>query len=472
MLPSRLATSTNCGAPLSAPGSERSPAVHCHGDILAGRYRLLRPLAEGGMGSVWSARCLALDLDVAVKVVKRSVASPWACERLLREARAAASLVHPSIVRVLDFGTADDGEPFLVMELLRGETLGAKLRERGRLPAVLAVQLVLPLVSALVEVHSLEIVHRDIKPENIVLEEGPDGRLVPKLVDFGIAKWSGAETLCFTQSGVLMGSPAYMSPEQARGERQVDSRSDIWSLTAVLYEMVTGRRPFDGPNHGAILFAVFADTPAPTHAQGAGDVALWEIIRRGLGKNPEERWQSVSELGDALAAWAAESDTPEKQQATNEITGGHRRSTPPTLAGPGDTLSSPAIGAAPPEERRSVAPRRRRGVALAVCGALCACAAATTFLVSLSAAPVVGGTTILAPLAVAAPFPRAPLRPSAPEPRVFPAVPVATSVLPLASAAPATTRPSATNARSPGGAASGRRPIAKTPMPLPRGPDF
>ena len=446
MLPSRLATSTHCGAPLSAPGSERSPAVHCHGDVLAGRYRLLRPLAEGGMGSVWSARCLALDLDVAVKVVKRSVASPWACERLLREARAAASLVHPSIVRVLDFGTADDGEPFLVMELLRGETLGARLRERGRLPAALAVQLVLPLVSALVEVHSLEIVHRDIKPENIVLEEGPDGRLVPKLVDFGIAKWSGAETTCFTQSGVLMGSPAYMSPEQARGERQVDSRSDIWSLTAVLYEMVTGRRPFDGPNHGAILFAVFADTPAPTHAQGAGDVALWEIIRRGLGKTPEERWQSVSELGDALAAWAAESDTPEKQQATNEN--------------------------APPEERRSVAPRRRRGVALAVCGALGACAAATTFLVSLSAAPVVGGTTILAPLAVAAPFPRAPLRPSAPEPRVFPAVPVATSVLPLGSAAPATTRPSATHSRSPGGAASGRRPTAKTPMPLPRGPDF
>ena len=112
---------------------EHIPQIHCHGDLLAGRYRLLQPLAEGGMGSVWSARAIGLDVDVAVKVVKRSVASPEACERLLREARAAASLGHASIVRVLDFGTTDDGEPFLVMQLLRGKTLGGWLRERGRL---------------------------------------------------------------------------------------------------------------------------------------------------------------------------------------------------------------------------------------------------------------------------------------------------------------------------------------------------
>ncbi len=286
--------------------SDCATPVLSRGDILAGRYRLLEPLAEGGMGSVWSARSLGLNVDVALKVVKRGTSSPKACERLLREAHAAASLAHPSIVRVLDFGTTALGESFLVMQLLRGETLAARLRERGRLPATAAVQLMLPIVSALAEAHACGIVHRDIKPENIIVEQGPSGHLVPKLVDFGIAKQNNTEQSVFTQSGVLLGSPAYMSPEQARGDTNLDARSDIWSLSVVLYELITGDRPFEGVHSGGVLFSVFADEPEPFYARGAGDVGLWNIVHRGLSKKPADRFQGMNELGRALAEWAFE----------------------------------------------------------------------------------------------------------------------------------------------------------------------
>ncbi|MEZ4301625.1 MAG: protein kinase [Polyangiaceae bacterium] len=269
--------------------------------MLAGRYRLLEQLGEGGMGSVWRARNLLLHIDVAVKLIKRDMVSPTACERLMREARAAAALTHPSIVRMLDAGTTADGEPFLVMQLLRGNTLRHWIEEGGRIPAVVAVQIVLPLAAAIGEAHDLGIVHRDIKPDNIILEEGAGGRTFPRLVDFGIAKQSDLDS-SVTQSGALVGSPAYMSPEQARGS--ADAQSDVWSLCVVLYEMICGRRPFEGDHKGEVLFSVFSRDPAPTHTLGAGDAALWEILRRGLAKEREERWASMRELRRALVSWA------------------------------------------------------------------------------------------------------------------------------------------------------------------------
>lgn len=279
-----------------------APRGHRAGDVLAGRYQLLSRLGEGGMGSVWKARCAVLDVEVAVKVVKRASMMPDACQRLLREARAAASLSHPSIVRVFDFGTSEDGDPFLVMEYLKGKTLRAWLEEQGRVSATTAVQLMLPLVSALAEVHDFGLVHRDIKPENIILEDGPRGHLIPILVDFGLAKQSGAEQSTVTQAGALVGSPAYMSPEQALGKP--GPQSDIWSLCVVLYELVTGRRPFVGANRTEVLCAVFEEEPEPTYSQAAGDIALWEILRRGLAKKKAQRWPSMKQLGRELAAWA------------------------------------------------------------------------------------------------------------------------------------------------------------------------
>ncbi len=486
---------------------DREPPIHRRGDVLAGRYRLVAPLAEGGMGSVWSAHSLALDVDVAVKVVKRGVSSPDACERLLREARAAASLAHASIVRVLDFGTTEDGEPFLVMQLLHGKTLGRWLRERRRLPAATAVGLVLPIASALAEVHALGIVHRDIKPENIILEEGPGTSLVPKLVDFGIAKQSHVEASCFTGSGVLIGSPAYMSPEQARGDPHIDARSDVWSLSVVLYEMITGKRPFEGPNHGAILFAVFADAPEPTHVQGAGDEALWEILRRGLAKTKAERWPSMIDLGHALAAWAAERGVTADatgasithhwlsqgglravhvEQPTTEVPRAPRPAKPADLRGQLDTLSSsPLASEAQPPDLDMGTRARSRSPVLRLGGAVLVLTSILTFLVVTAGAPGAGRTSAGAPVpasvAIAAilPAPKPSALPVVPasKPSVLPVVPAATAAPTAASGAHPAGVPTSKGRGSPlPGRAGSRVPprpgSGKASMPLPAGPDF
>lgn len=467
--------------------------VHREGDILAGRYQLLSRLGEGGMGSVWRAKSLVLQVDVAVKVVKRGTSSPQACARLLREARAAASLAHPSIVRVLDFGVTGDGEPFLVMELLRGKTLGALLDEEGRLPATTAVELLLPIAAALADVHDLGILHRDIKPENIFLEEGPGGRRIPKLVDFGLAKQCGGDQRDFTQSGVLMGSPAYMSPEQARGSP--DEQSDIWSLCVVLYELITGRRPFEGPNHGAVLFAVFADSPLPTHTQAAGDEALWEILRRGLAKARSDRWPSMRQLGRALAAWAVAHDVTadaagtslthfwlggpgERVDAnlpTTPVPRRSRRSEPTDPACRGQAISSrprddTSLDAAPPRRLRPV---------FAV-GVLVAVVVAIVTFRALSPTPrAVAGASDAGPpppsgLAVTtAAEPPAP--PPAPAPAAAPDVPDAAAG-PTATATASAARPAATREVvrpvPPARTSVPRRPTPPRPLPLPLRPDF
>jgi serine/threonine-protein kinase len=287
--------------------SEEAPA-HRVGEILADKYRLEGLLGQGGMGTVWRARSLVLDVDVAIKVVPRDATSQEAGDRLLREARAAASLGHPAIVRVFDFGTTRQGEPFLVMELLEGKSLGTLLDELGRYPATVAVRLLLPVIAALASAHARGIVHRDIKPDNIVVlpPEGDADLGAPKLVDFGIAKLSAAHTTSLTQKGTLLGSPAYMSPEQARGLEAVDAQTDVWAVCVVLYELITGRRPFEGPNGGAVIFAIYAEAPRPTTAHAAGDPELWEIIRRGLEKRAADRWPGARALGRELAAWALE----------------------------------------------------------------------------------------------------------------------------------------------------------------------
>lgn len=437
------------------------------------------------MGSVWRAKSLVLQIDVAVKVVKRGASSPQACARLLREARAAASLSHPSIVRVLDFGVTGDGEPFLVMELLRGKTLGALLDEEGRLPATTAVELLLPIAAALADVHDLGILHRDIKPENIFLEEGPGGRRIPKLVDFGLAKQCGGDRNDFTQSGVLMGSPAYMSPEQARGSP--DEQSDVWSLCVVLYELITGRRPFEGPNHGAVLFAVFADDPLPTHTQAAGDEALWEILHRGLAKTRGDRWLGMRQLGRALAAWAVAHDVTadaagtslthfwlggpgggvDADLPTTPLPRRSRRSEPTDPAYRGQAISSRPLDETSPD---TAPPRRLRPVV--ALGVLVALVVAIVTFRALSPAPrAVAGASDAAPpppSALAATIATEPPSPAPP-----PAVPGATAE-PTASASaagPAATR-EPMRPVPPARKSVPRRSTPPRPLPLPPRPDF
>ena len=282
-----------------------APAIYVPGDVIDGKYRLTRIIGRGGMGAVWLAHNLPLDMDVAVKLIRRDRTAPEAPGRLLQEARAAARLKHPSIVRVFDFGESEQGDPFIVMELLNGESFAAILRRKKRLSPAIAVQTLLPVASALASAHAKGIVHRDLKPDNVLLITDESGALVPKVVDFGIAKLlSNDPDRPFTLAGEVLGSPDYMSPEQARGADNVGEATDVWAFSVVLYESVAGRRPFEGPNYNSLIAAILTNDPPPIPK--LGDPALWAILERGLTKNVALRWASMRELGAALAQWAVD----------------------------------------------------------------------------------------------------------------------------------------------------------------------
>jgi len=189
---------------------------------------------------------------------------------------------------------------------VQGESMGSILRRELRLPAIQAVQMLLPLADGLRSAHDKGIVHRDIKPDNILVARDEFGRQQPKLLDFGIAKVDqpqSAEDRKLTQEGIALGSPDYMSPEQALGREDIDHRTDVWALCVVLYESITGQMPWDRPNYNALMQAIIHEPPAPTTELSAGDADLWCVIERGLQKNPDNRWASMTELGEALALW-------------------------------------------------------------------------------------------------------------------------------------------------------------------------
>jgi len=280
------------------------PARYGAGDVIAGKYRLASLLGEGGMGAVWRARNIDLDVEVALKLIRAEATLSEATDRLLREAQAAAKLIDPGIVRVFDFGRSEHGNPFIVMELLEGEDLAAAIQRRGRLSPKRAVRVLLPVVRALTIAHENGIVHRDLKPENVFLAKTPNG-LQPKVVDFGIAQLDKSQALRLTSTGALMGSPLYMSPEQAKGE-QVDFRADIWGITAVLYEAVTAKQPFPGTNYNAVLCAIMLKDPEPPADEIGLDGELWSLIQRGLAKEPAFRFESMRHFGQALAKWVVD----------------------------------------------------------------------------------------------------------------------------------------------------------------------
>lgn len=280
------------------------------GDLVDGRYRLVRQIGAGAMGAVWVAHNMVLDIDVAVKVLRvdnQKADARRLYKRLLREAQAAARLGHPGIVRVFDFGQMADNSPYIAMELLSGESLAELLAKKPRMEVIPAVQLLLPIIDAMATAHGRGIIHRDLKPENIFLARDEYGRVTPKIVDFGVARFIEAGR-SLTRSGALLGTPDYMAPEQARGEPGIDQRVDIWSVCIVLYELVVGRRPFarHATNYLAVLRAIIHELAPSTLSFGVGDDALWRIIERGLKKRKQERWETMRSLGQALALWLYE----------------------------------------------------------------------------------------------------------------------------------------------------------------------
>ncbi len=275
------------------------------GVVVAQKFQLVRMLGEGGMGSVWVAKNLALDVHVALKLIRPELSEtvPGLGERLLQEARAAASIDHPAVIQIFDFGLTELKDPFIAMELLHGESLAGVIKRRGKISPVRAVQTLLPIADALLSAHERGIVHRDLKPDNVFLSRGAGGVMEPKILDFGIAKLEQKLTPNLTSAGTILGSPAYMSPEQARGESDVDGRTDVWALSVVLYEAITGRLPFGGDNYNALMYDILEGQPKSFSELGINEPLLWSILLRGLEKDRGRRCANMLELGRALALW-------------------------------------------------------------------------------------------------------------------------------------------------------------------------
>jgi len=296
-------------APIALP-PESTHLELAPGMMIADRYRLQTRVGEGGCGVVWSAFHTIMKRTVALKFLKAT--KPEAVKRFLREARISAGLRHPHIVAVHDVFMTADETPVMVMDLLHGESLGARLRRAGPVPAREAAQLLLPVVGALVAAHAQGVVHRDLKPENVFLVEllgtrpgEPD--VEPRVLDFGLAKLTASEgamasTSKLTRSGVVLGTPYYLAPEQVADAPVIDGAVDVWALGVVLYECLTGRKPFDGRGLPQLFSSITSSTPRPL-ADAAADVpeSLSLLVTRMLEKTPAAR-PRLDEIGAVLAS--------------------------------------------------------------------------------------------------------------------------------------------------------------------------
>jgi serine/threonine-protein kinase len=273
------------------------------GELVDGKYRVDRVLGRGGMGLVLAAMHEQLEQPVALKVLRSDVAQPDIVMRFLREARAAVKIHSEHVARVFDVGTLPSGLPYIVMELLQGEDLSQLLRSRGLLDAEEAVGIVLEASEAIAEAHALGIIHRDIKPANLFLTQRPSGRPIVKVLDFGISKIpsKGGEQV-LTGAMAIIGSPQYMSPEQMIAARDVDARSDIWSLGVVLYELLTGAVPFSAPTMPEVVAAILAQPPRPiSELRPDVPLELQKIVSHCLEKEPENRYLNLTALVRELA---------------------------------------------------------------------------------------------------------------------------------------------------------------------------
>ncbi len=264
-----------------------------------GDYVVVAQIADGAMGRVYEGRHAKTKQRVAIKVLHPDVARDGvAVERFKREADTARELAHPHVVKVLDFGQTADGSHFMTMEYLQGEELGGRIRRDGALPPARVVRILAQLAEALDHAHSFGVIHRDLKPDNVFLVQSDEGDVV-RILDFGSVKLQVETGNKLTAFGTTLGSPYYMSPEQAMGKLDVDSRTDVFACTAILYEMLTGKIAFDANNVAQILMRIMNEEPAgPSFLVEGLPGALDDVIDKGLRKDKSRRYGSVRELAD------------------------------------------------------------------------------------------------------------------------------------------------------------------------------
>jgi serine/threonine-protein kinase len=311
--PVRLATPVPVRPP-TTPLPPQDPS----GTILAGKYRIRGVLGRGGMGTVYEAERLTIGGVVAIKVLRADRSrDAKTVRRFYKEARAAAAIGHPNICEVHDLGGLDEGSPYLVMERLVGETLAVRLARDTVLPFDEAVDVLVQVLSALAAAHEKGIVHRDIKPENIFLAERIGCPPFAKVLDFGISKIigplraDGSDDTRLTQPGVVMGTPSYMSPEQVGGDRGLDARVDIYACGVILYEALTGRRPFTGRDLQTLLLQILTIRPPLASQLRPGlPAGVDAVLERALARRRDDRYQTAREMQLDLHALRAASSGP------------------------------------------------------------------------------------------------------------------------------------------------------------------
>lgn len=444
------------------------------GEVLAGKYRIERVLGQGGMGVVVQATHIHLDERVAIKfLLPQALESPEAVARFAREARAAVKIKSEHVARVTDVGTLETGCPYMVMEYLHGRDLAQLVQDQGPLTIEHAVDFVLQASEAIAEAHSLGIVHRDLKPSNLFLIHRADGSPCVKVLDFGISKTTGMKgsgpDLGMTRTTAVMGSPLYMSPEQMASSRNVDQRTDIWALGAILFELLTGQVPFQADTMPQ-LCAMVLQEPAPA-LRGRLPMApegLEAAILRCLEKVPARRFNNVAEFANSIAAFAPRWGRVSVERISRILTAaGQHQVAPssetlpsnPPLTAPAQTGKDAATQAA--WDQSAPAPKRSRAPLIAAVLGVTAVALGgaalfgySQFIASDATTPSAGPASQTTPVATADPPPA----PTAPPP----VVEVTRDPAPPPSAAPTASETAALPTR-PAPKAKPGRPVAKKP---------
>ena len=294
-------------APASQSGPRNSAAKDPDdvppGTQIGGHYQIERRLGGGAIGHVYEATNTWTTRRVALKLLRRDFADdPEIAQRFLIEARAATAVAHPNIVDILDMGEdAQTRQLYIVQEFLEGCDLHEHLQKKGRLSVEEAAEVLLPVMQALATAHERGVLHRDLKPENIFLLQGPEGGYFPKVIDFGLARTDATTVNRVTRIGAVMGTPFYMSPEQARGDTNTDARADVWAMGVIWYECLTGGLPFDGDNLQSVLHQIFVVDPERLERRAPQvPVAVADAIHRAITRDLAARWGSMIDFLEAL----------------------------------------------------------------------------------------------------------------------------------------------------------------------------